>query len=262
VEEGLKALFIFYLIRRRRVGFMVDAAIYGFAVGAGFAIIENIYYFRFLPDASLLLWIVRGFGTAVMHGGATAIVGILSKYFTDRFGARLPFVYPPGLLLAIGVHSVFNHFFISPVLETLVLLVVLPLLMGLVFRVSERGTRRWLGIRFDTDAELLEMIHTGRVSESRVGEYLQSLKVRFPGEMVVDMLCMLRLHLELSIRAKGILLMREAGFDVPPEPEVEARFEELKYLEKSIGKTGVLAISPIFNMSDHDLWQLYMLGRR
>ena len=76
------------------------------------------------------------------------------------------------------------------------------------------------------------------------------------------MLCLMRLHLELSIRAKGMMLMRETGFRVDPDAEVKARFEELKYLEKSIGKTGMLAMSPVLHMSDHDLWQLHMLGKK
>ena len=106
------------------------------------------------------------------------------------------------------------------------------------------------------------MVNTGKTQESRVGAYFESLRSRFPGELVVDMVCMLRLHLELSIRAKGILLMREAGFKVQPEPEIEERLRELKYLEKSIGKTGRMAVAPIFNMNDHDIWQLYMLGKK
>jgi RsiW-degrading membrane proteinase PrsW (M82 family) len=41
VEEALKALIIWVLMRNNRIGFVVDAAIFGFAVGAGFAIFEN-----------------------------------------------------------------------------------------------------------------------------------------------------------------------------------------------------------------------------
>ena len=37
VEEVLKALVIVYLFRSSRIGFLVDAAILGFAVGAGLA---------------------------------------------------------------------------------------------------------------------------------------------------------------------------------------------------------------------------------
>jgi RsiW-degrading membrane proteinase PrsW (M82 family) len=270
IEETAKAGLLIVLIRRRRVGFMVDAAIYGFAVGAGFAITENIYYFKFLTNLNLPVWIIRGFGTAVMHGGVTAILGIIGKQLSDqhsmgvrnRDGIGSAAVFLPGLTAAYLFHSAYNHFFFSPVLSTVGILIILPQLVWLVFRASERATRRWLGVRFDTDAELLEIIQTGRVTESRIGDYFQSLRTRFSGEVVVDVLCMLRLHLELSIRAKGILLMREAGFKPPEEPEIEEKFRELKYLEKSIGKTGLLAASPVFNMSDREIWQLSLLGKK
>ena len=70
-------------MRTHKIGFMVDSAIYGFAVGAGFAFVENIYYLQSLENANLFLWIIRGFGTAVMHGGTTAVFAILSKTLTD-----------------------------------------------------------------------------------------------------------------------------------------------------------------------------------
>ena len=37
------------------------------------------------------------------------------------------------------------------------------------------------------------------------------------------------------------------------------KFEEMRYLEKSIGKTGCLAMSPFLKMTRKDLWQLYVL---
>jgi len=79
---------------------------------------------------------------------------------------------------------------------------------------------------------------------------------------VVDMVCLLRLRLELSIRAKGILLARQAGFEIPADPDMEGRFAELKFLEHSIGRTGLLAMSPLFHFSDRDLWQYHMIGKR
>lgn len=38
--------------------------------------------------------------------------------------------------------------------------------------------------------------------------------------------------------------MREAGREIAPDPEFERMFTELKYLEKSVGRTGMLAIRP------------------
>jgi hypothetical protein len=43
---------------------------------------------------------------------------------------------------------------------------------------------------------------------------------------------------------------------------MEGRFTELKFLEQSIGRTGLLAMSPLFHFSDRDLWQYHMIGRR
>jgi hypothetical protein len=63
------------------------------------------------------------------------------------------------------------------------------------------------------------------------------------------------------VKAKGILLAREAGFDLPPDQESRDQLGELRHLEKTIGPTGRLALKPIFNMSSRDLWQVYLLEK-
>ena len=83
LEEFAKSLFIVWLLRRNQIGFMVDAAISGFAVGAGFALIENLTYIPALSAAGLLTAAVRGLGTAMMHGGTTAIFGIVSVNLSE-----------------------------------------------------------------------------------------------------------------------------------------------------------------------------------
>jgi RsiW-degrading membrane proteinase PrsW (M82 family) len=262
IEETCKAVYLVYLVRSKKIGFMVDAAIHGFAIGAGFAFVENIYYWQALPSANMFLWIIRGFGTAIMHGGTTAVLGIVAKGLSERHASDHIRFFLPGLGLAVLIHSFFNHFLLPPVLSTVSLLIALPLIIVVVFAQSERSTRHWLGVGFDTDMELLEMITAGKIAETKIGAYLQSLKEHFPGTMVADMLCLLRIHVELAMRAKGTLLMRSAGFRMALDPEIQEKFDELKYLEKSIGKTGQLAIAPFLHTSSRDLWQLYMLGKK
>ncbi len=262
VEELLKGTVIVVLIARHRIAFLVDAAILGFSVGAGFAAVENLHYFVILDDPNIALWIVRGFGTALMHGSVTAIMAIISKQLADTRDGFHVALYVPGLGLAVVLHSLFNHFFLAPTVTTALLLVALPVFFVAVFHISERRTREWLGTGFDTDAELLTVIASGDVSDSRIGVYLQDLRERFPPTTVVDMVCLLRLRLELSIRAKGILLARQSGFEVPADPDMEGRFNELHFLEDTIGRTGLLALSPLFHFSDRDLWQYHMIGRK
>jgi RsiW-degrading membrane proteinase PrsW (M82 family) len=261
IEELLKALPVIWLIRRQRCGFLVDAAIHGFAVGAGFAVIENVYYLYSLDSGNIFLWIVRGFGTAIMHGSTTTIFAILAKGLCERHDSVAWRWFLPGLAAAALIHSGFNHFLLPPLATTALLLVVFPLLVMVVFSESEKATRGWLGMGFDTDAALLEQVLSGEVRGSRVGQYLLELRERFPGEVVADMLCMLQINLELSMRAKGILMAREAGISVPIGDDVRPKLEELEYLEKSVGVTGKIAMQPFLQTSSRDLWQLYVLGK-
>ena len=259
VEESLKAAFVVYLLQRNKVGFVVDAAIHGFAIGTGFAFLENLYYLQVNADATLWTWIVRGFGTAIMHGGATSIVAMVSRTLHNRSDAFRLWMLLPGLGVAVVLHSLYNHFVLTPILATALIVLVFPYLSVAVFQQSERETRAWLGAGFDTDQELLRAVHTGQVSGTPVGRYLATLRSRFPAEVIVDMMCLLRLRVELAIRAKGVLMMREAGFEVAPDPTVKGKLEELRYLEKSIGKTGLRALHPFLHTSTRDLWQLAVL---
>lgn len=258
-EELLKALPVAWLLARRRIGFLVDAAILGFAVGAGFALVENVEYLRALGQGSLFLWIVRGFGTAVLHGGTASILAVVAKGLEERRPHAGLAAVLPGLVVAIALHSLYNQFILPPVLSTLLLFVTLPVLLVAVFSRSEKGTREWLGAGFDSEVEMLQSTLGQDVSETRVGRYLLSLRSRFEGPVVADMMCLLRVHLELSIRAKGVLMAREAGIPIEVGEDVRASLNELRYLERAIGPTGRLALQPMLQTSSRHLWQIHML---
>jgi RsiW-degrading membrane proteinase PrsW (M82 family) len=260
VEELAKALVIVALIRMNRIGFLVDGAILGFATGTGFAIVENLWYQHLVPDAGLGLWIVRGFGTALMHGGTTALFAIVGIAFLERSPRAVLAPFVPGFVLAVVLHAAYNHILGWPRLSALAALFVLPPLLFAVFQRSERAVSDWLGSGFDADASMLESINSGSFADSPTGRYLASLRERFEGPVLADLLCYVRLHVELALRAKGILMMRENGFEVPIDEETRAKFDEMRYLQKSIGATGLLAIRPMLHTSHKDLWQLYMLG--
>jgi RsiW-degrading membrane proteinase PrsW (M82 family) len=258
-EEISKGVVIVVLLRTHRIGFLVDAAILGFAVGTGFALLENLYFLDALGHAKLAAWIVRGFGTAVLHGGVQSIFAVLLLSLSDRrgkldFGALLPALGAAWLL-----HAAFNQFVLPPIWQALAMLVVLPPLMAFVFARSEKAVSRWLGDGFDDDRDLLELLDSGEFSDSPHGQFLSSLRSHFSGEVVADLLCCLRLHVELALRAKGLLLMRENGIDLPMDEATRARFEEMRYLEKSVGPTALRALRPLLHVSPRDLWQMYML---
>jgi len=260
IEESLKAALLVFLIRTRRVGLPVDAGIAGFAIGTGFAVVENLYYLAARPHTVLAVQVIRGFGTAIMHGGTAAILAMISNTLYERRPSGGLHLLLPGLFAAVALHTGYNYLLVRPALATLATLLVLPFVIYLVFDHSERILRKWIEVDLDSDVKRLEAISTGRFLDSPSGRYLRALRDRFKGEQLADMLCYLRVHGELAVRAKGVLLLREAGMpDLPIDTETGARLAELGQLERAIGKTGMLALRPLMMATGKEIWQLTLL---
>lgn len=260
-EELLKLSFIFLMVAQRRIGFMIDAAIYGFAVGTGFALAENFWYYLHLGEGfSVALAIVRGFGTAIMHGGVVAIAAMILVEGLQR-NHHAVIAGSTGTLIAIALHSAFNHLLFNPLVMTLLIILLLPLLFYAVFLYTTRQVRDWLEVAFSSEVEMLAMMRKGQFRNTRAGEYLASLKKHFSPETLVDMYWFFTLYLELSIKAKRNLLLRESGFPPMAEPDVRSRLMEMKTLRKQIGKAGQMALLPLVRMSQRELWELNQLGQ-
>lgn len=262
IEEFFKAIPLVLLIRLHRVGLLVEAAIAGFAVGTGFALVENLYYLASRSDVVLLVQIVRGFGTAVMHGGAAAIFGLVAIALRERRPRIGGAMFGPAFLAAVALHATFNCLLVRPVFAALAMALLLPVMFVSVFRYSEQALRDWMETGMDAKLALLRAIRSGLLLDTPAGQYLQALRDRFSGETLADMLCYLSLHGELALRAQLVLMMRETGWaELPADADTAAKLAELRQIERSIGRTGLLALHPLLVSSGKDLWQLKRLGR-
>jgi len=260
IEEFFKALLLIYLIRTRRVGLPVDGGISGFAIGTGFALVENLYYLASRPDAALPVQVIRGFGTAIMHGGTGTLLAMISVILYERRPSGGLQLLLPGFLTAVALHTGFNQLLVRPALATLAMLVVLPAVIYLVFSHSERTLRAWLDTDLDANVGVLESISAGRFLDSPCGRYLKALRDRFRGEELADMLCCVRLHAELAVRAKGVLLLRESGLEEPPlDEETRDKLAELAQLKRAIGTAGLLELRPLIMATGKDIWELTLL---
>lgn len=109
VEEALKALILAYWIRQPRFTYFMDAMVYGFAAGIGFAVVENIAYVSVSADP-IGLSLARVISTNLMHGSASGIMGLAVGLF--RFQKTPPLralLLTGGVLIAIGIHLSFNN---------------------------------------------------------------------------------------------------------------------------------------------------------
>jgi RsiW-degrading membrane proteinase PrsW (M82 family) len=259
-EETAKTLFVAVLIARGRIGFLVDAAVIGFAVGTGFAIAENAIYIRTLESAPLLLWVFRGLGAGVLHGTTAAIAAIAAKSIHDRSPGQV-FWFLPGWALAVVIHSAYNHLLVAPMLAAALVLIGLPLIVVAVFERSEQSTREWVGAGLDLDLELLQLLTSDQVHVTRFGRYLRDLQSHVAGPVIADMLCLLRLELELAVQAKARLIAQEAGLEIPVDQDLHDSLAEWEYLRRSIGPAGLLALEPLRLTSHRDDWHRHVLSQ-
>ena len=169
IEELLKALVIVLLVRANRIGFLVDAAILGFAVGTGFALVENLYFLhllarrghRHLGRARLRhrhhAWRrhrdLRDHRAGADGTAAGAGLAMLAGLLRGCRAARR--LQPAGGLAACR--------------HARACCCCVPLLMTLVFKRSERALGEWLGRGFDADAEMLELITSGHAERVAAG---------------------------------------------------------------------------------------------
>jgi RsiW-degrading membrane proteinase PrsW (M82 family) len=266
LEEALKGVVIVILFAFNRVGYLIDAAIVGFAVGGGFALAENIFYLHQFTDAGLGVWLVRGFGTAVMHGGATAILAVLSQVLfaprlrmsVDRFHFN-PALFLPGLVCAMALHAVFNHFTKTPLAAMTVVLIAVPISILVIFAVGERYAHRWLTNEETAHETLLADIDSGAFAESPGGRAIQRLADRLGPALAPAILDYVRTHTELVVKAEEQLLALEAHEVLSREQRLRDQFRHLHALERKLGRSAVMAVRQHLRFTRNDLWEMHEL---
>ena len=117
VEETFKGMGILFMSGHHDYNDALTGLLLGFTCGAGFAFVENWFYFSFKTnpfDIGLVSWITlilyRSFFNTLAHGCFTAAVSTPIGYARSmrylKSVARFAFV--PGVFLAITIHSIYN----------------------------------------------------------------------------------------------------------------------------------------------------------
>lgn len=262
LEEFLKCIPLVWAICRKRVAFLAEALIYGTAIGAGFAFLENIVYMTLLPGFSLGDAILRGFGTAVLHMGCTALYAA-SAVTVSRVMAEKPFPLTLSaccsvIVLPFAIHYVYNLFLLPEFLQLVLVIFLMTGLLLFIYDIDGKLIHKWLDSCISNDISLLASIREGHLKDTSAGEYLLEMRRRFQPEVFFDICAYLGLYLEMSIAAKSRMIIKEAGMDIPTTPETHQenldRLAELKALKKNIGISGLMVLRPVINEKAVDEW--------
>lgn len=161
VEEFMKGLIVFFLLRYRNFDNVTDGLVYGAASGLGFGMTENFLYFTqyagYDPGYEWLsLIFIRSMLTANMHCAASATFGAgISKL--KEHGVKAVMYVLGSYILAVLLHSSWNYLVTTGSAEgwgsAVLLLIVYVVIIFIIFVFGIRGERKQresvLGEEFD-----------------------------------------------------------------------------------------------------------------
>ena len=247
VEEMLKGALVLFLIFRHKILFFAEALCYGAAVGAGFALCENMAYAFYNTDMTALLFAFRGFGTALLHMGCTALMAALALSI-NKYLAIIP---------VIGIHYLYNLFLLPEFVQLIVTIITFFIIFAAISYYDERRIYKWLDFSITDDIALLTAIHEGKLTETPAGAYLLKIQKHFPAKVFFDMICYVQLYLEILIEGKSRMMLEEEGLSIPMTPEEKEKERgmkvELQTLRKNIGPMGIQLLRPILRYNIEDL---------
>jgi RsiW-degrading membrane proteinase PrsW (M82 family) len=268
IEEALKAAMIISLFRFNRIGFKLDAIISGFAVGAGFSAVENILYLLRFPELTAAVWLVRGLGTAVMHGTTLAILAAIAHELAEREtrGAAeaydfRPWWFVPGFLPAVAIHTLFNQFPDQPTLAMVGTLVLAPIALLSILRFGQGEARDWLVSDRDSHRTMLEAFSEGRFPDDPANRRIAQLAARSDRQTGERIREYCELLTRLVATAEDILL-EQSGDRERVAADASSAFVRLEQLRREMGRSTVAALTPLLPFSRNDYWELSELRER
>src|SRR5881275_869029 len=189
IEEAIKAAIMIALFRLNRIGYKLDAVISGFAIGAGFSVVENIFYLTIFPNYATGTWLVRGFGTAVMHGTTLALLAAIAHEFAERetrdaaadFDFSLMW-FVPGYGVAVALHTLFNQFPDRPMIAMMGAILIAPVALIAILNLGTAEAQRWLAAECAEHKAQLETLRAGRWPDGPAGRKIAALAERLDPE--------------------------------------------------------------------------------
>lgn len=258
-EEILKGLILIYLIRRPQFTYFVDGAIYGFAAGIGFAVIENFDYILGTTSGALDVAIGRVISTNLIHATGSSVVGIafgLARF--SRGSGRILRVLA-GMILAIAIHTGFNNL-VTRVTSGLLLVyaaVVGVTGVGAIWASIRRGLaeeKAWieetLGMSDRVTASEAAVVH--RISD--IDEILKPLAMRFGEDKASQIEKFLFMQARLGILRKTLEKLQDESLLEATRIEMAQIQQDMDAARRAVGTITMMYLRSIFPEDDSPLW--------
>lgn len=257
LEESLKSALLIVLMRRFMLRYAADGMAYGFAIGIGFAMIENLVYVANNPNTGLQLAMTRSLSTSLVHGFTTAIVGTIA-------GASLPFPnrtrvnrFLFSLLIVIMIHAGFN-FVVKNLSGAELLLTALGMGLGsmvLIIIIMQRTLER------ESKAihlELVGVLSAGELMATRNPEMVAQLLAQHRGTIGEDRTHLIQRYVTLQaqrgILRKNITMSRNAKLVETLNRQLHTTEQQLDVLRGSMGLYTWIWLRSVLPSEESDVW--------
>jgi RsiW-degrading membrane proteinase PrsW (M82 family) len=269
IEEAIKAVIMIALFRMNRIGYKLDAVISGFAIGAGFSVVENMVYLTIFPHYATGTWLVRGFGTAIMHGTTLAILAAIAHEFAERetreaagdFEFSLLW-FVPGYGVAVGLHMAFNQFPDRPLIAMLGSVLSSPIALIGILGFGTAEADRWLKSECAEHRAQVEALRAGKWPKGPSGKKIAALAQRLDPESVTRIRRYWELQAWLVAEAEETMIEEEEGDAVFDPAQIRAAIAELDGLKRALGRSTYAAVQALLPFSRNDYWEISELRQR
>lgn len=269
IEEAIKAIIMIILFRMNRIGYKLDAVISGFAIGAGFSVVENIVYLTIFPNYATGTWLVRGFGTAIMHGTTLAVLAAIAHEFAERetreaasdFDFSLLW-FVPGYGVAVALHMAFNQFPDRPLIAMLGSVIIAPIALVGILGFGTAEADRWLKSECAEHRAQVEALRAGKWPKGPSGKKIAALADRLDPESVNRIRRYWELQAWLVAEAEETMIEEEEGDAVFDPAQIRAAIAELDGLKRALGRSTYAAVQALLPFSRNDYWEVSELRQR
>jgi RsiW-degrading membrane proteinase PrsW (M82 family) len=259
VEEVLKALLLIAIYRRPSYTYVVDGAIYGFAVGIGFAVVEDYQYILTRQYAALSLAASRVISTNLMHATTTAVVGSALGWARSK---RLPGVLAllaGGWAVAMAFHMGFNNL-VTRVSGGFLLLYAAGMggvgagLIALIIRLALRDAKTRIDseLRADTRISAQEADAVSQFADLR--KVLKPVAETFGDEKLSLMLHFLKLEAQIGLKENAITKLQDEGMRRSLQAQVNELREEMEKTRREVGAYPMLYMRVVFPQEGSPIW--------
>jgi len=265
IEEIFKSIILWYFVTRPRFRYLVDGAVYGFAAGTGFAVMENFFFIQGSDDA-LGVAISRVLTASLMHATASGMVGIgmgrlrrsnlrgLPKYGWALFGMLAAMLLHMGYNNAVQIEGLgAQYLLLIGIMIGIGGSVIIGVIINQGLAEEKENFRQTLGLQVGiTSAETSAVQQLGSAAMENI---LKDLAAFFGETKAEKIRQLLVLQANIGILQRNLSAPASERMKASWQAEVDELRQKVDQLRNEIGVYVMSFLRGIFPTSDTDMWR-------